>query len=233
MSNQVEADMAAFQQVPPEERKGQEKKQPKTPKEPVRVERKAPAAAKPPEMSEDEKATKKQKLIAQLTEYVKFIEEFHPDRREYIHLPKKDYLKCSDEELLVAIKGIEAELGKRSGLEFVKMIWVNGLGAFEQAEWLHGQPLRGLGQAAEMMVQPQRDAKGTPIAHGPAVPTLAEFAVKYSSWFASSVEVRLLLMTTQLIAGVRKANLHNASQNVQKQAETPVSKETEEMMKNI
>jgi hypothetical protein len=233
-SGQIEVDMASFQQAPPEERKAAaEKKAPPKPREQVRVERKAPAKEKAPEPTEEERINKKHKLIQQLTEYVKFMEEYHPERLEYISLPKKDYLKCLDEELAVAIKNIEAELGKRSGLEFVKMIWVNGLAMFEQATWLHQQPLQGLGAAAEMMVSPMRDTQGKPVAPGPAVPTLAEFAVKYSSWFSSSVEVRMLLMTTQLVAGVRKANMHKESQNVQKQAATSVSRETEDLMKEI
>jgi hypothetical protein len=234
MNGQVEADMASFQQTAPDERKAAaEKKAPKAAKEPVRMERKAPPPPKAPEPTEEERINKKHGLIQQLTEYVKFMEEYHPDRLGYISLPKKEYLKCSDEELAVAIKNIEAELGKRSGLDFVTMIWVNGLAMFEEADWLHKQPLQGLGAAAASMVAPRRDQQGKPIAPGPAVPTLAEFAVKYSRWFSTSIEVRMLLMTTQLISGVRKANLHSESQNVQKQATTGVSKETEELMKNI
>jgi hypothetical protein len=179
-------------------------------------------------MKADREAEEKTQLLQQLSDYVKFMKEYHPERVEFIRAPKNFGVKNTCEELRVWIKDIQNELGKKGGIDTVKMIWVEGFKFFEAAnkDQRFGLNVAGIGNHAQNSVLSRQLADGSIIV-GPAVPTLAEFCVKHANWFATDVDTRLVVMAVELIAGVHRMNTQQDI-NVAKAAATPVSKETQE-----
>jgi hypothetical protein len=188
------------------------------------------------EMSEkirDEKeAAEKSALLTRIGDYLKHFKEYFPDRVEYLKVPKNLSAKNTVQELRVYVKDLENELGKRGALDYVKMGWVEGLKLFElvNKDEIFGLNVKGLGQVGQASVLPRQTPHG--IVPGPVVPTLAEFAIKYGSWFSSSVEARVVMMFFELVSGVHRMNT-KADFDVQKAADTPVSKKTDDLMKGL
>jgi hypothetical protein len=77
-----------------------------------------------------------------------------------------------------------------------------------------------------------RQLKDGNIVHGPAVPTLAEFCTKHSSWFSTDVDVRLLMLAAEMVATVHRVNEGQAFNVQEAQAKAP-SQETKDKMKNL
>ena len=139
----------------------------------------------------------------------------------------------SVEELRIAIKDIQNDLGKRGALEIVKMGWVNLFKTVEQVNedgWM-GINTVGAGKVAQNMVFDRQTPEGD-IIPGPAVPTLAEFATKYSHWFSTSVEWRLGFMIVNTFSEIHRINT-SAGINVAAAKSTPISKETAELAKKL
>lgn len=229
---QVSADMAAFSAPPPEqaakEKKAREKKEAQRRVTPEQLK----AGEKLSEsMKEKMEAEKKAGLIRQLMDYLKLMKEYHPDRVEFLKVPKNFGVKSTIEELHIYIDDIKTELGKKSGLETMKVLWVEGSRVFERfnADDRFGLKVQGLGQAAQNSVLSRRLEDGS-IIPGPAVPTLAEFAVEHAAWFKSSVNWRMFLMAMEMVVGVHRMN---SQVNVERAQQKPVSKETEEMMDKL
>lgn len=181
----------------------------------------------------EKEAGEKFQLIQTLHDYVKLVKEYHPERFEFIKAPKNFGPKNSVEELKFWIKDIQNELGKKGGLDIVKVVWVEGFKFFEKIN--EGSPfglnVNGIGTIAANSVTSRMDKDGT-ILVGPAIPTLAEFCTKHNSWFSSDVDIRTLMMAAELVAGVHRMNT-SADINVKKAAETPVSKASEDLMKKL
>jgi hypothetical protein len=93
----------------------------------------------------------------------------------------------------------------------------------------YGLQVQGLGQAAVNSILPRQLENGT-IIHGPALPTLAEFAVEHSKWFQTSVNWRMCMMAVEMVVGVHRAN---SRMNVPKAQEAPISKESEDLMNEL
>jgi hypothetical protein len=184
-------------------------------------------------MKADQEAGEKAKLIQQLHDYMKHMKEYYPDRLEFVKAPKNFGPKNSVEELRVWVKDIQNELGKKGGFEIVKMLWSEGFKLFEQLNegGRFGLQVQGLGVVAAQSVMPRQLPDGS-IIHGPATPTLAEFAVKHSNWFTSDVDTRVAMMAVELVAGVHRMNTQK-DLNVQKAATTNVSKDTKDKMEAL
>jgi hypothetical protein len=168
-------------------------------------------------------------------DYMKLMNEYHPERVEFLKVPAKFGPKNTCEELRIWIDDVKTELGKKSALDYVKLAWVEGSKVFERINTAEdgssrfGLQVQGLGQAAVNSIVPRQMQDGT-IVHGPAVPTLAEFAVEHQRWFQSSVNWRMCMMAVEMIAAVHRANTRT---NVAKAQQTPISEETEELMKEL
>lgn len=182
-------------------------------------------------MKADKEASEKSDLIQRIRDYLKLIQEYHPERLEYVRVPKTFGPKNTVDELRVWVKDLENELGKKGGLDTVKMLWVEGLKLAEKSGSMFGLNLKGCGIVAENSVANRQLPDGSVVV-GPAVPTLAEFAVKYSSWFSTSVEMRLALMTMNIISAVHRMN-SGADLDVPKAATTPVSAKSADLMNKI
>lgn len=183
-------------------------------------------------LKEDKEANEKSQLLTRIGDYVKHIKEYFPDRAEYIKVPKNLSAKNTVQELRVYVKDLENELGKRGALDIVKTAWVKGLEAFEKVNEGNrfGLNVNGLGAVAAQSVLPRMTREG-PVP-GPAVPTLAEFSIKYGSWFSSSVEARMFMMFMEIVTGVHRMNT-KADFDVQKASQKPVSKETDDLMNQL
>lgn len=183
----------------------------------------------------DVEALEKMRLIDRLNDYMKLFKEYYSDRVEFLKVPKKYGANNSVDELRVWVKECESELGKKNGLDYVKLGWVEGFKLFEtiNKNRKFGLDVRGIGGAAAYSIADQEpdEENGKPVP-GPAVPTLAEFSIKYGHWFSSSVEVRMALMAINMIMGVHRANT-NADINVQKAATTGVSQQTADLMNQL
>lgn len=231
-------DLEAFSAPPPEERIAAEKEAARRAKDDarqakaLRPEQIKMAAKLNEEMKADAEAAEKARLIQQLADYLKLLAEYYPERREYVRAPKNFGPKNSCEELRVWIKEVENELGKQGGLQTLKMAWVEGFKFFEQVNATHrfGLHVEGIGAVAQRQVSNVQLPDGT-VVPGEMTPTLAEFAVKYNSWFSSSVEWRLAMAVMNMVAGVHRINMMQG--NVQKAAETPVAKETANKIKKL
>jgi len=223
MKGVAEADFGSFpqEQVDPKAQAEREKKakaeQERLFKEAIKAE-KAAAKKAPPKKAAAEKAPKQDaapnvekaaaaraKLLQRYLDYEKFLHEYHPERVVFLNLPQ-DASRLSDEQLTTMIKLIESDLGKKASMDLVVMGFVQLMKVAEQTEQYHKQPLHGLEAAAVRMCTPQRHPDGHMVP-GPAIPTLAEFAAKYSYIFSTGVEIRLALLISNTIIGVRNANL--------------------------
>lgn len=229
---QVAGDFAAFTAPPPEvmaaQRKAKEKEERTKQITPKHIE----AAEKLSEsVKAQREAEEKALLIRQLLDYIKLMKEYHPERVEFLRVPKTIGVKNTCEELRIWIDDIKVELGKKSGLDHAKMLWVEGSRLFEKLNdnQRFGLNVQGLTQAATNSVLPRRLETGE-IIPGPAVPTLAEFAVEHSRWFQSSVDWRMMMMAVEMVMAVHRAN---SAINVPKAAEQKVSAETENLMNEL
>lgn len=184
-------------------------------------------------MKADAEADEKFALIQKLHDYVKLVKEYHPERVEFLKVPKNFGPKNSIEELRFWLRDIQNELGKKGGLDVMKTIWVESFKIFEQINsgGRFGLHVDGIGQIGQNSIASRMTKEGD-IVPGPAVPTLAEFCAKHSNWFSTDVDVRLLMMYAEIIAGVHRMNT-SADLNVKKATETPVSKTSEELMKKV
>ena len=77
-------------------------------------------------MKEEDEAVLKADLIQQLHDYMKLIREYHPERAEFLKVPKNFGAKNTVEELRIWIRDVQTELGKKGGLEFAKVLWKEG-----------------------------------------------------------------------------------------------------------
>lgn len=212
-NNQVTEDFADFTAPPPEVQEAARKEREKKQKERDKLNK----ALKPEQIraakdladsfNAEKDAEEKSKLIQQLTDYLKLIKEYHPDRAQYLKVPKTYGPKNSCEELRVWIYDVKAELNKNGGLGTVKMLWVEGWKFFEKANenQRFGYNFNSIGRVAENSVSDRQMPDGSIIC-GPAVPTLAEFCVEHSSWFSTGVDMRLIMMAFEMAAGVHRMN---------------------------
>jgi hypothetical protein len=181
--------------------------------------------------SEDE-AVLKGDLIQQLHDYMKLMREYHPERLEFLKIPKTFGIKNTVEELRIWIRDIQTELGKKGGLEFAKVIWVEG---FKQIETLSvGTPAKfqGLGQWAELQVT-SRQLKTGEIVCGPAIPTLAEFCCYHSNWFSTGVDVRMMLMVGNMLSEIHRHNSQKEEGAPAVPEAKPASKEAKNKVANL
>lgn len=169
--------------------------------------KKAPAEKAPKEAAADmeKSAAARAKLMQRYLDYEKFLHEYHPERVVFLNLPQNP-AKLSEEELSMLIKLIESDLGKKASMDLVVMGFVQLMKIAEQTEHIHKQPLKGAEAAAVRMCTPQKHPDGH-VVPGPAIPTLAEFAAKYSYIFSTGVEIRLALLISNTLISVRNANL--------------------------
>lgn len=238
-NNQVTADFAAFAAPPPGEvselRKAKERQEAmlKADEKRLKPEQLKAAAKLTDEMKAESEAAEKAKLLQKLNDYMKLVKEFHPERAEFLKVPKNYGVKNTCEELRIYIHDIQTELGKKGGLDMVKMMWAEGFKVFEKLNEgeRFGLNVRGLGEAAQMSLMSRKYPDGTVVV-GPAVPTLAEFCCKHSTWFTTDVDVRVVLMAVEMVASVHRLNTKQDI-NVDKAANTPVSKQTEDLMKKL
>lgn len=239
---QAQADMAAFAAPPPEEAAKQAKEREKLQKEQAKkVKDLTTAQLKAAErlvdsQREEVEAREKALLLRQLADYMKLMKEYHPDRLEFLKVPKNPSSKTSVDELRLAIQDIKIELGKKNGLDTCKVMWVEGFRWLEQGTTTFdvGLRLQGLGQIAEHSVLPRKvlneKTQEYEIVHGPMIPTLAEFATEHADFFSSSINWRLFLKAAELVVAVHRMN---SEMPVEKAANAPVSKETKEMMDKL
>ena len=238
MSAQVSEDFAAF--TAPDPVKAAEAKKAEAAAKKGKKETMGQNAKVVDEMSEkakeDKEAAEKSRLLTQIGDYVKHIKEYYPEREAYIKVPKNLSAKSTIQELKVYVKDLENELGKKGALDIVKGMWVKGLEFFEKVneDERFGLNVTGLGHVARYSVAPRANPLGQnhPPLPGPAVPTLAEFSIKYASWFSSSVEARMVMMVFEMISGVHRMNT-NQNINVQRASQTPVSQETDDLMNQL
>ena len=184
------------------------------------------------QMNEEQQAVVKADLIQKLNDHIKLVREYYPDRAEHLKV-KTATAKMTVEELRIAIRDIQADLNKRGALEAVKMGWVQ---LFKTAEELNkdnwtGYNITGAGRVGQTMLYDRRTPDGEVIP-GPAVPTLAEFATKYSHWFSTGVEVRLGFLILNTFAEIHRINT-GAGIDVAVAKATPVSKETADLARKL
>ena len=236
MNSQISADMAAFTQPPPGEVSATKKimeeqeKRRKADEKLLKPEQIKMAQQLSEQTKAEDEAYEKSQLIQRLSDYVKLVKEFHPERAEFLKVPKSFGPKNSCEELRIWINEIQTELGKKGGLDVMKLVWVEGFKVFEKVnvDKRFGLNVTNLGVVAEHSILPRRMADGT-VVPGPAVPTLAEFCCKHSSWFSTDVDVRLIFLAAELVAQCHRMNERGIP--LAKEAEkTPVSKDTKDKM---
>lgn len=123
MEAQVSEDMSAFSAPPPEVQAAQRKEREKKQKEAERLQKKVtPGQMKAAQdltdqMKAEKEAEQKSALIQKLTDMVKLIKEYYPERAQFLKIPKTFGAKNSCEELRVWIADCRAELNKRGGLK--------------------------------------------------------------------------------------------------------------------
>ena len=211
---QVSADIAVFTAPPPEQaaqaakdRKEREKKEAAFNKK-LQPEQIKAAAALTDSMKAEAEAGEKSRLLQQIADYIRLIKEYHPDRFELLNNKiKTASVKNSVEELRVWVKDMQNDLGKKGGLEMAKVLWVQGCEFFEKINenGRFGLDMTNLGQAAKNTVATYQMPDGS-VKVGSAVPTLAEFACKHSSWFTTDVDTRMVIMFIQMVDAVNKMN---------------------------
>lgn len=181
----------------------------------------------------EKEASEKSKLLQQISDYQKHIREYFPDRVDFIKVPKNVGPKNSVEELRVYVKDLENELGKKGALEVVKGLWIKGFQALEKVNEgeRFGLNLTGIGSIAAGSVAMRQTQHGELIP-GPAVPTLAEFSIKYASWFSTSVEARMVMMVFEMVTGVHQMNTQ-VQPAAAKATTKEASKQTADLMKDL
>jgi hypothetical protein len=182
----------------------------------------------------EREAAEKSKLLQKISDYQKHIKEYFPDRVEFIKVPKNVGPKNTVEELRVFVHDLENELGKKGALEVVKGLWVKGFQAFEKLNegQRFGLNMTGVGVVAQNSVQNRMIPQTGETVVGPAVPTLAEFSIKYASWFSTSVEARMAMMVFEIITGVHQMNTQVAPAAA-KATTKEASKQTADLMKDL
>jgi hypothetical protein len=234
MNAQIADDINLFQQATPEEQAAaaRKKAEQKKREQELRPEQMKAAEKLTEQLKEEKEAKIKADLIQQGNDYLKLVKEFHPEKWEYMKV-KTFTPKMSVEEMRIAIRDIQNELGKKGGLEFAKVLWVEGFKFFEKVneDKRFGLNVTNLGRVAENSVLPRQLEDGT-VVQGPAVPTLAEFCVKHSTWFSTDVDVRLFMYAVNMVAMVHRIN-EQAPADLSQASTKPVSKETKEKMKNL
>lgn len=191
----------------------------------------AAAAAALKEAKEEKDALEKAALIRKIQEYLKLIRKYHPEKEEFIKVPKNFGLRTPLPELKVVLDDIQAELSRSSAVDSMKWIWMEG---FSQWEKLNegerfGMKMNGIGMAARNAVLSRQMPDGT-IIPGPSVPLLEEFVIEYPGLFQSSVKFRLAQEVIQMIVAVHRMN---ASMDVQRAATTQASEKSEDLMKDL
>lgn len=236
---QVQSDMSAFSQAPPEEREKAEKEMAKRQKE---AEARMKAAKKQAELlqpkqlemaqklvdleKEEDSPEEKARLIRKIQAYLKKFK----GRLENVTIPKTFSAKNSVEDLRGYIATIEAELGRKGGAEIAQRLYVEGLKAVESYTnhgQLVGMNLHNLGLVAEGQTLQRRLPSGE-IITPPIGVLLEEFAIKYDDWFTSSVETRLLVATAEMVLAVHKMNSPEAQEGLRRAQETEASDDTKE-----
>lgn len=233
MNAQVQDDFTAFSQLTPEEVEAERRQQKMAEKkaQELRPEQLKAADKMTEQMKEERQAKLKADLIQQGTDYLKLIKEYHPEKLDSLKV-KVFSNKLTVEEMRIAIRDMQTELGKKGGLEFAKVLWVEGFKMFEKVneDKRFGLNVTNLGRVAENSVLPRQKEDGT-IMPGPAVPTLAEFCVKHSTWFTTDVDVRLLMYAINMISTVHRINEQGPS--LQDAMQQSVPDETRAKMKKL
>jgi len=184
---------------------------------------------------ESDQAKTKFEELTLLQDYYKLMQEYMPQKLDSIRCPKKFGQQNSLEDIKMWRMEIQNEFNKGDGLRMVTSGFVEGAKLFEDfnKDEKLGLKLQGLGEAAQMSTMARQLPTGQ-VVHGPAEPILAELSIKYSKFFAASVEVRFVMMCVNLVAGIHRFNsAKEGNLDVQKAARTQVSKDTESDLKDL
>lgn len=181
---------------------------------------------------EQVEAKEKEELIRKLGDYIAHMKQYYPEKLEALKVPKTFGAKNTLQELRVWVLQAEHELNKTGGLQTLEAAWRHGFAALEKFNSQFdplGLDLTNLGTAAKFSLEPRQvqTEQGVIVVPGPAKPLLSEFAVKYSSWFSSSVEWRLGLMVVQMVIAVDTANKQG------KKMEKPATEESKDAVNNL
>ncbi len=181
---------------------------------------------------EEKEVEEKARLLTLISDYLRHFKEYFPDRVEFLKVPKNVSAKNSLQELRIYVKDLENELGKRGAFDIVKKLHVNAADLFEQANEgkRFGLNMENLGLVARHSLAPRPQPDGS-VLPGTAIPTLHEMSIKYASMFSSRVEFRYIMMVTEMIVAVHRAN--EAGGSISRAAQAEVSEETAELMKQI
>jgi len=238
--SQVSDDFAAFQQTTPQDASFAKKLREQQEKDA----KKAEAALKPKqlemaqklidlgkEQKEEETADLKAPLIRKINAYLKR----YPDRLEHVKIPKTFGVKNTVDELKVFVKDIEHELGKKSGFEIARFAYVEGMKFLESTSATYNPfnlNLTNLGKLAEANTAVIVNKDGSR-QEGPIAPVLEEFTIKHDNWFSTSVEVRLVITTMELVMACHRMNSPEVQATVKTAQTTPASTTAKNAAKNL
>lgn len=204
----VENDFGSFSQAPPP-----------TPKEQAAMEKKKQAEQKrlekmlkpKPVTAADRRAAKeladsvkhdknKDSKAALFRKINRYKQEF-PDRLKNVKIPRNFSIKTPIETMENVLEQIRMELRSRGSKEWANRLFVMSIGGFQYFTEHVANPLN------LALSGPVADLKGTVVAQQDAwKDIIAELAVEYERYLASSPEKRLLLYTATLILTVHRAN---------------------------
>lgn len=143
------------------------------------------------EINEEEEKVQRVGLVRKINLYLDLL------GHKLNHKPRKASTKETLKSLHTKLEEIEAELRLGSGLEAAKGMYQYALVSAEQVTkhvWNPlGWDLTGLGAAAARNKEIWEDL-------------VTEFAIKHNSWFAQSVETRLIFATVTLMVAVDQTN---------------------------
>ena len=237
-NSQVQEDFASFSAPDPKVAAANRKKQEAAEKKEADLQKRLKpeqlkAASKLTEKMKDEnEAVIKADLIQKLTDYMKLIKEYHPERLQWLKIPSTFGAKTSIEQLRIWIRDCQTELGKKGGLDFAMILWKEGFKQLENVSERTGlADLEGLGRVAELSITPRRMPDGE-IVPGPATPTLAEFCVYHSAWFSTSVNMRMALLVGNMVQEVHRMNTQR-KEGAPDVSQKPASEKSKSKVKDL
>lgn len=130
------------------------------------------------------------------------------DRLDGVKVPKTFGAKASVEELKVRLADIEHELGKSGAMDYVRQGFVHmckAIEGFQERSHVLPYNLKNFGDAAVVSVNTYQLPDGS-VQVGHMLPLLKEFSIKYSDWFSSRVEMRILVAMAGMMAEVHRIN---------------------------
>lgn len=219
--SQVEADVQMFTENLAEATAAPKKSSMKQPKQ---------SKAEPPLVIPEADDTEKRAAI--LRKISAYMQEF-PQRLQHIKIPKTFGERATLDELKLLLADVEHELGKGGALDYVRQGFVKvceGIESFNGRTKVLPYNLSNFGSAAVISVNDFQLADGT-IQRGNMIPLLKEFSIKYSDWFSSRVEMRILVAMMGMMAEVHRMN--SEAPAVAEKAEKKTSAKTSAAAKNL